>query len=139
MKISKANDHCENYQLWTSLDKELQLSFDLNGTHVYGGSEIDHQTWPIKNENGELDSFSIKASNGEFIMEPLWITSSGFYLLVEEKVPLFVSYQKNLLNLVAKRDAPYIRGNVTHMDYKICKYDTVKTAFQRVSPAVIEI
>lgn len=45
-------------------------------------------------------------------------------------VPLFVQFQNNTLHLIAKRKPPYFRGNITLLDYRICKYNNVKIAFK---------
>lgn len=131
LKINKVNKECDEYHYWTKLKTPLLVSFDLTNVYLSGGSEIDNQTYPITVVDSKIESFVSKEYNSEAVLEPIWYTSRGFYLKVNQTSPLFVSYSKLSLNLFAKREPPYFRGDTTYLDYKVCKYDNIKTAYKR--------
>lgn len=134
-KIKKINSACDEYSFWTKSNEPLLVSFALPDRpfpiYLSGGSEINNQTYPIKVKDGKVDSFVSKQGNSEAILEPIWYTNNGFYLKVNQTTPLFVNYTKSALTLNATRAPPYIRGDTTYLDYKVCKYDNLKTAYQR--------
>lgn len=138
LRISRIDKNCENYQLWTTFNKPLQVLFDVKNIHLYGGNERDNQTWPMKDTIGKIDSYVSKEYDSIGVLEAMWFTHNGYFLQVEEKVPLFIEYKKDSMNLIAKRELPYVRWSTTHMNYKVCKYDNIKTAFKHVMGNFIE-
>ena len=51
VKIAKVNDHCEMHEMSTELDKPLSVAFDLEGVHVFGGTQVINQSWPAEKAN----------------------------------------------------------------------------------------
>lgn len=131
-RVRRIDGQCLDFHYWTERAVPLHVAFDLTGVQLVGGSEIDNQTWPIAVTDGSIDSFVSKSRNSEAVLEPVWYTLSGFSVIVNQSVPLFVNYTRSFVNLTAQLTAPYIRaGNATHLAYRVCKYATMKTAFER--------
>ncbi len=130
-QLIKLNDNCENYEIKSELNVSLSTVFDISNVYLYGSTETETQTWPIKTTWMKDESFVSKEQNCQAVLEPIWFTSSGFYLYVYPEVPLFVSSNGSTLTITAHRKNPYIRGPVTILKYKVCHYENIKIAYQR--------
>ncbi|XP_065224578.1 myogenesis-regulating glycosidase-like isoform X2 [Planococcus citri] len=124
-------DHCEEYEYTTKQDKPLKVTFDISNVHLYGGVEQDFQKWPI--DFDEYDEYPYVSTDvfTKGVLEPYWLTSTGMYLYVDEKTPLFVTLKKSkgIFELTAKRKPPYIRNNPeTVLKYTVCKFKNAKDA-----------
>lgn len=51
-------------------------------------------------------------------------------MYVDPIVPLFASFNKTTLEIIAKRQSPYIRGNITILKYRLCTFRNVKIAHE---------
>ncbi|KAJ8714336.1 hypothetical protein PYW07_002561 [Mythimna separata] len=75
----------------------LEDCFDFGSKHWYAGPMQVDQVYPIETATQVYRaSYSQEYDNGA-IMERYWLNSAGEYIVVHEKVPLFVDY-KNILN-----------------------------------------
>lgn len=57
-------------------------------------------------------------------MEPYWLLSNGYYIYVDNRVPLFLSNSDsddNIFQLIAKKEFPYIKYQKNALNFAICK------------------
>ncbi|KAK5643881.1 hypothetical protein RI129_007726 [Pyrocoelia pectoralis] len=78
---------------WTSKTKTTVFEdcFELGSFHWFGGPERFEQVWPI--EKLTLSNFAnvLQEDKWGAVVEPYWLNSEGVYILVNDKVPLFIN------------------------------------------------
>ncbi|XP_021194261.3 myogenesis-regulating glycosidase [Helicoverpa armigera] len=93
-------------------DKNTRLEdcIDFGAKHWYGGPMQVDQVYPIETATQVYRPSYITEDDNGAIMERYWLNSAGEYIIVHEKVPLFVDY-KNIVNnhicFGAQLAAPY--------------------------------
>ena len=131
LKIVRLDKNCEKFSWNTELNRSLTVMFDLEGTQLYGGAEIDDQSWPIQ-KRAYKSAYTTQHENSQAVLEPYWLDSKGQYVFVDDDtVPLFVEYNKTKLLLRAANKFPYIRKDTkTHLNFTVCCFENVKLAHQ---------
>lgn len=132
--ITKEDKHCYNVT-WSAKQHSvasLMDCFDISDMHLYGGSELYRQVWPLEKASVEmqpyfpLDTLNAMNTNSTVygsVLERLWFTSKGGVILVDNGVPLHVSLnQKADSQLCLKAEPtsyPRISGPL-QLIYKLC-------------------
>lgn len=115
------------------------MSFDITNVHLYGGPEQDFQKWPMDYDEYEEYPYVSQDQYTKGVLEPYWLVSTGLYLYVDEKTPLFVTQHKSkgVFKLTANRKAPYIRAQETILKYRVCKFKDMKKAHKHAIDHVL--
>lgn len=124
-------DQCYYVNWTTSKDQKLQDCINYGTDTWYGGPENHQQYWPFNNMTFKQYSYVTKEEDFQAIAEPYWVSSSGFYIFVDKSSPLFIDANNDFPNglcLFAKQADPYLPRGRTHLGYKICAYDNIRTA-----------
>uniref|UniRef100_A0A2A4JLH7 Glycoside hydrolase family 31 N-terminal domain-containing protein n=1 Tax=Heliothis virescens TaxID=7102 RepID=A0A2A4JLH7_HELVI len=88
----------------------LEDCIDFGAKHWYGGPMQVEQVYPIETATQVYRPSYITEDDNGAIMERYWLNSAGEYIVVHEKVPLFVDYRNILSNHIcfgAQLAAPY--------------------------------
>lgn len=125
----------------SSKEMPLQDCYEYgSGVHWYGAYEHIVQQWPLdpSTTNPELSPFlpidylnnNTNSSYGP-ILHPLWLSTAGVGIIVEEGVQLRVSMNATMLCLSAKPFQLECTSNAsvrTFLNYTVCAFDTVAQA-----------
>ena len=106
-----------------------------DNTEWYGGPQIRYQHWPIQHMYYEEEPYLPTHPTNMALAERYWLNSKGFWIWVNETVPLFLD-QNNILDkyicLVAKNKAPYRERSKITLDYLIGYSSTPRSAHETV-------
>lgn len=93
------------------------------------------QHWPIQHMYFDEEPYVPIEKYNMAIAERYWLSSEGFYILVNKTVPLFLDqnnhYDKHIC-LIAEHKKPYISRDNLEMSYEIGFFGNPKTAHQYV-------
>lgn len=127
---------------WTGLssrESPLQDCYDFGDSYWYAAYEDELQMWPLNVSNFEPtqsspflphDYLSDQSPFGP-ILHPLWLNTNGTGILVDERVPLYVSMDQKRICLSAQ---PFELGcatdalDRTFLNYTVCVFDTIAQA-----------
>lgn len=152
LRVSQESERCFVLK-WGAGNSDLSTftdCYELKGSHWYGGAEIRKQVWPLEKAELEMKPFLpmnyLQAKNTPSygygaVLERYWLNSKGIALLLNESVPLHVSWnEKGDGKFCLKADRQgYPASNLPHhIAYRLCSgkhaNDThsyiVKTFFQ---------
>lgn len=121
---------------WVSKDplRVAENCFQLNSntTNWYGGPERYNQSWPLeKMQISNEEPYIIKKTDNFAVAERYWLSSQGFFIYLDEKVPLWVDQNHNYDDTVCfKAEAvdPYVNRNESVLSYAVMVYDNAKEA-----------
>ncbi|XP_054278064.1 myogenesis-regulating glycosidase-like [Macrosteles quadrilineatus] len=132
IKLKAVKDgQCYNFNWTTSGNLTLGDCYDYGSDNWYGGPENNVQYWPFNNMTFKDFSYITKMEANQGVAEPYWVTSSGFYIYVDKKSPLFIDANNEYTNglcLIAKQYPPYLPRGGTYLGYKVCAYDDAREA-----------
>lgn len=140
LKIVRLDQNCEKYAWRTDLsDQPLTMVFNLEGVQLYGGAEVDNQSWPIQ-KKPYAAAYTTQSANSQAVLEPYWLDSKGQYIFVEQMVPLFVEHNETELRLTASNKYPFIskEKKETHLKLVVCSFENVKVAHQHAMEHLFE-
>ena len=151
LKITRHNvkqDYCVRVE-WTgdsSSDLPLLDCFTVrDDTHWYGGYEVYQQTWPINDNIRDMAPFLPRdfmlsnASRDWFgpILHPVWYSSRGTVLYVDEDVPLHVSMEevrggKRICLQSLYYSAKCFPSSLaySHLKYTVCAFENISRSVQ---------
>lgn len=97
---------------------------DLNDNNWYGGPQQMDQRYPIQKFEFTDYAYITKEFESAAIMERYWLSSNGFFVLVDYDTPLFIDQntpdKPNKLCFTAKKALPYdIHNDEFHFHYRI--------------------
>jgi len=125
------DDHCYYFNWTTPGNLTLEDCFDYGTDKWFGGPENTVQYWPFNNMTFKDWPYDVNHRLSQGVAEPYWVTSSGFYVFVDKKTPLFIdanNVYSNGLCLVSKQYPPYLPRGGTYLGYKVCAYTDVREA-----------
>lgn len=141
MTISHWKDECVllNYSMKSNNSYSLKASFELGHINLYGGPiglffGLTHLNWPLEKSNLLNDPYMIIESDqrdGKYyhaILEPYFLFSNGYYIYVDNDVPLFLTSSKNKFELKAMTAGPYQRQDILALNFALCKLSDVREA-----------
>lgn len=128
----------------------LQDSFSLKGVHMYGGSELYVQSWPLELASIDVQPFLphdtlLAYDNNKTIHGPVldryWINSNGVGVIVDESVPLHVGVngKSSKSMLMLKSDLQGYGNSTLHLSYRICTGENIKQLYQNVMGSVLSL
>lgn len=129
LSISNINHNCHLIEFKTTGKRSLIIKFDVSQVNLYGGAEGYYQSWPIQNVLNDVPYVSSEG-NVQAVLEGYWLDSEGHYLYVEEATPLFVTFNKKILQLRAQRKEPYTDGKITSLKCRLCTFENVRAAHE---------
>lgn len=147
MTIGHWKDECVlvNYSRRSNDSKYLSISLDIHNVHIYGGpinTKWADINWPSENrlemlfESPEPYMYIQTDFSGEYyqaVLEPYWLFSTGYYIYVDNKVPLFAKTSEKRLDLEAKTNVnPYYQESRRSiaLNFAICKLDDPRQAHE---------
>ena len=91
---------------YTALTRSVYpgVCFDLSGAHWYGAAAAFHQHWPMNQQQMPMQPFVSndvldQSRHAEFkwgsVVERYWVSSRGIGIIVDNSVPLHVSFNEN--------------------------------------------
>lgn len=130
LMVNKLNDECQSLNYSSTNEKELTATFDINNIHLYGGPEHMMAKWPVDKLTFEKNSYVTKQNYYQAILEPYWLMSNGYYVYVEDTVPLFISQdpEKRIFKLIADSQPPYLKHKRVALNFTICKLKDARLA-----------
>lgn len=139
LTISHWNDECVSVNYSTKSYKDsLVASFNISNVHLYGGpitgiGANQDLNWPSEKIGFMDDPYMCidcetahRYKNKEYysaILEPYWLFSNGYYIYVDNNVPLFITSNETNLNLTAKITGPYQQLPEIALNFVLCKLD----------------
>ncbi|XP_065226088.1 myogenesis-regulating glycosidase-like isoform X2 [Planococcus citri] len=129
--ITRTSDRCFNVNFSSPVNKPITATIHLGQLHVYGGAEHAEMQWPIDKIHYVEHAFVTTTYYYQAIVEPYWLTSNGYYIYVDESVPLFVAMEvnKRTLSLTARRELPYVKtASKNSLDFVVCKFQNPRVA-----------
>ena len=149
LTINRVDDHCLNIH-WTGVvspDLPLQDCFDIeNTTYWYGGYETYNQLWPINRDVRPMTPFlpsdymstittggTIDTSLFGPMLHPVWLSSNGVGVFVDEKVHLHVSVglDRNKSQLCIQALPFFLEclppgsSDMASLNYTLCVFDSL--------------
>jgi hypothetical protein len=146
-----SEDHCVRID-WSgpaSVDLPLIDCFDItNDSLWFGGYEVYNQLWPINSDVREMTPFlprDFLISDDSFgpILHPVWYTTDGVVIFVDEDIPLHVSIndpttQRNgsTSSQICLQALSYAlncfphSSNITNLSYTVCGFENISRAAQ---------
>ncbi|XP_026811742.1 myogenesis-regulating glycosidase-like [Rhopalosiphum maidis] len=125
---------CKNYeQVAQSKNDVLQFCVDMGNSSWYGGAETTFQHWPLNKLNWTDNPYVTKSSGDQAVIESYFFNSDGYYIHIDESVPLFVDIngpRSGKMCFTAKVVAPY-RKVRNLMQYQVCNYKNAREAHER--------
>lgn len=114
----------------SNVQNALRARIDISDLHLYGGSEHMISEWPVDKIKFVENVFVTKTEYYQAVLEPYWLMSNGFYIYVDNAVPLFISVDsKHSFELIAKNIAPYVKQNLKlGLNFTLCKFKNVRVA-----------
>jgi len=140
--IEKRNDqHLSHYVLtWTNITSKSNLQLDYDDAHQvwFTAYEEKIQRWPlnvsntIKQQAFTTNDFFTNAIGG--LIEPLWLSSSGFAIYVERSSPLLVHQENKKLSLSADYHFPpyNVDGVDTRLVVNLIAGENLMTTFKYI-------
>lgn len=143
LRISHWTDECIllNYST-KSNNHSLKVSFDIKNSHMYGGPMNERHgdlNWPAE-ESYFVDEPYMNIETDpqnelyyQAILEPYWLFSKGYYIYVDNDVPLFItSNSKNRFELRAENVSPYVKPSqpALALNFALCKLDNTRKAHE---------
>lgn len=129
--LQKENENCLFINYTSKINDTLEADINIANLYLYGGAEHTHLKWPIDKLNYKHNSYVTKTEFYQAVLESYWLTSNGYYIYVDEAVPLFISLnpEKRSFRLMARNAAPYMKRNSdTILNLTVCKLKNVKLA-----------
>lgn len=136
----KDDSHLSHYVLtWTNLTSQLNLQIDYDDVNQvwFTAYEESIQRWP-RNISSKIEqqTFTAKVYSGEIeaVIEPFWLSSSGFAIYVERSSPLLIHQENKKLSLSADYHfGPYnVSGVETQLVVNLISGENVLTTFKYV-------
>ncbi|XP_050054629.1 myogenesis-regulating glycosidase-like isoform X3 [Aphis gossypii] len=125
---------CKNYeQVAQSMNDILQFCVNIGDSSWYGGSQVTFQYWPLNKFNWTDNPFITTSSGDQAVLESYFFNSNGYYIYINESVPLFVDIngpRPGQMCFTAKVVAPY-RKVRNFLQYQVCKYKNARVAHKR--------
>ena len=145
---TKHQDRC--YEIaWSASGKDVDFfmdCFELGDLyHLYGGSELFIQAWPLEKADIEMQPFlpsdcdSFTGAYGA-VLERYWLTSRGGAILVDDAVPLHVSLNSEQICLKADSNAypqPSKPPQLLQLNYILCIGEDVKDVHRFMAKAFL--
>lgn len=131
IELTKTSDRCMNVNLSTPLDRISTARVHLGNVNLFGGAEHAELQWPLEKMQYQEHAYVTTTYYYQAIVEPYWLTSNGFYIYVDEQVPLFVSLESNsrILTLTSRKELPYVKVSpFNSLDFVICKFQNPRVA-----------
>nr|CAD7257000.1 unnamed protein product [Timema shepardi] len=138
VRLLHQNEECMHVE-WLSTDtsgnlQQFEDCFDLGEAHWFGGPEIKKQYWPFEKYNLTEVPYVTRQAENQGLADPYWVNSKGFYIFVDDGVPLFVdqnNHRDGSLCLIAKNIDPYppSNSNLT-LSYTMCTLGNARTAHE---------
>jgi hypothetical protein len=148
LNITSSQDNNKNCLLveWVGLsskDAPLRDCYEIGRSNWYGAYEHFQQYWPINRSNLAEDPLMspflpqdyLLSNTNAFgsVLHPLWLSTSGVGILVNERVQLHVSMSNTQLCLIAQPFEldcfPHALDNA-FLNYTVCVFDTVAQTAQ---------
>lgn len=142
-----STEHCVRIE-WTgstTIETPLTDCFAMDeGIEWFGGYESFNQVWPINGEVRQMTPFLPRdytfdnTSQDAFgpILHPIWLTSNGVAIFVDEDVPLQVSINESKSNQICFRSLPYSLNCLpgasveSVLRYTVCGFKNISMASQ---------
>ncbi|XP_003723825.2 myogenesis-regulating glycosidase [Strongylocentrotus purpuratus] len=147
VKPPEANLHCITVE-WTSfmLDFAPMDCISLTDAHWFGGASLYRQLWPLDDTSIPMQPYLMKDILVESdrhdvwgsVLENYWLSSKGVAVLVDEDVPLHVSFNQDFSQTLCLKseylDSPYQNQQVKypHLKYTVCYSEDIKSVHQQV-------
>ncbi|XP_077316919.1 SITS-binding protein-like [Lithobates pipiens] len=129
-----AGTECYNIT-WTPIhcDVKLKDCFSMKNISWYGGAILSAQRWPMNFVNAALQPFvisNLKSSAGAYgsVLERYFLGSTGVSVVINPRVPLFMSIEKNK-SFCVKTPASTER---LPLQYTICIGQNIRSVHQDV-------
>ena len=151
LNITRLNENCLRME-WTGISSveaplmdcfQLKDELDMKDLEWFGAHELYTQNWPLSNMDMNItpflphdylaDTFITYQSRNTFgpVLHPLWLTSNGAGILVEQVTPLSVSINESGNGELCLQAVPYALECIpksfekTKLHYTICINDTI--------------
>lgn len=136
LNITRRNANCLRME-WvgqSSRDRPIEDCYTLGGAHWYSAHEFEDQRWPINGLEIPTAPFLpndyLSETTNRFgpVLHPLWLTSNGSGILVDEAVQLHVKMTNTTLCLIAEpfelECVPTASDEIV-LSYTICNFNTL--------------
>lgn len=130
LMVNKLNNECQSLNYSSTNKNELTATFDIHNIHLYGGPEHMEAKWPVDKLAFEKNSYVTKQKYYQAVLEPYWLMSNGYYVYVDEAVPLFFSQDpdKRIFQLIADSQPPYYEYKKLTLNFTVCKFKDARQA-----------
>nr|CAD7456726.1 unnamed protein product [Timema tahoe] len=138
VRLLRQNEECMHVE-WLSTNtsgnlQQFEDCFDLGEDHWFGGPEIKQQYWPFEKYSFTEAPYVTRQVENQGLADPYWVNSKGFYIFVDDGVPLFVdqnNHRDGSLCLIAKNIDPYPPSNPNlTLSYTMCTLGNARTAHE---------
>lgn len=131
LSVSKWSDECIVFNYSTDFGGHLYASIYINGAYLYGGAEDDEGRWPLGDTYHQNEEFASAFQFEKGVLEPYWLLSNGYYIYVDNNVPLFLETKADkMFQLIAKKQSPYVKHGKHSLNFTLCKLKDVYHAQQ---------
>lgn len=138
LTISHLNNECVLVNYTSKSEQYLKAFFDIDqNVYIYGGPMHgqDDPRWPLKKTFSSYPYMYIDTDKQhsfyQGVLEPYWLFSSGFYVYVDNHVPLHFEITDNGLEFKASGSDKYYYEQPTQhttLNFTMCKLDNAKKA-----------
>lgn len=147
LRIEKDNKFEKCYKFkWSPRESGLRSfedCFSLESQHFYGGSELYNQSWPLNKASISMKTYQpmdtiLGISRNQTLYGPVleryWVTSNGIAIVVDDSMPLHVSFNDNnqTPQICLKSDPQGYPGGLVNLTYRLCMASDIKAMHQYV-------
>lgn len=128
--VIKLNNECQSLNYSSTSKNELTATFNIHNIHLYGGPEHMEAKWPVDKVAFTRNSYVTKQMYYQAVLEPYWLMSNGYYVYVDEAVPLFISQDpdQRIFQLIADTQPPYYEFKKLALNFTVCKLKDARLA-----------
>ncbi|KAL6957763.1 alpha-glucosidase [Sarracenia purpurea var. burkii] len=92
--VSRTSNRCFNVNFTSSIKQSVTARVHLGHLHVYGGAEHAEMRWPIEKTHYPEHAYVTTTYYYQAVLEPFWLTSNGYYIYVDDSVPLLWQWRQ---------------------------------------------